>query len=73
MSVHKHNLCSTMKAELLLVNWNKGTDHDFFLSETHTNHLQRPRKIHKNQKKQENPHKIAEIIKKRRMLAHFIL
>ena len=45
----------------------------FFLLETPFNHLQRQWKMHINQKKQQNPHKIAEIMKKRRDLAYFIL
>ena len=53
--------------------WIKGTGHDFFWSETPTNHLQRQCKMHINQKKQQNLHKIAEIMKKGAILAHFIL
>ena len=41
----------------------KVIDHDFFLSETPMNHIQMHYKIHKNQKKYHNSHKIAEIMK----------
>ena len=51
----------------------KGTGHDFFLSETPMNHFRRHWKIHINQKKQQNTHKIAEIMNKMVLYACFIL
>ena len=51
----------------------KGLAIDFFWSGTSINHFQKQGKIHINQKKLLNPHKIAEIMKKTRFLASFIL
>ena len=51
----------------------KGTGDDFSWSGTPVNHFQKQGKIHINQKKQQNPHEIAEIMKKEDFLATFIL
>ena len=51
----------------------KGTGHDFFWPGTPMNHFQKQEKIHINQKKQQNPCKIVEIMKKTGLLASFIL
>ena len=51
----------------------KGTGHDFFWSRTPMNHFQKQEKLQLNHKKQQNPSKIAEIMKKIGLLASFNL
>ena len=51
----------------------EGTGHDFVFSKTLMKHLQMQCKLHRNQKKRQNPHKIAEIMKERGILSHFTL
>ena len=51
----------------------KGTGHDCFWSGSPMNHFQKQGKININQKKQQNPCEIAEIMKKIGFLASLIL
>ena len=57
----------------MLMGYTYQSGHDFFWSGTPINHFQKQGKIHLNQKKQQNPHKIAEIMNKTGFLASFIL